>query len=159
MEGTITLKAVCAQFHIHNGCRASRQEFPLPPNCTSLKVLFSFLGQGQGLGSTCLYCLKSISMHSRGMGSASLQRQQTVLHLAVVLHPALAFELCDVSQTLLLESLCADALWPPLVQTKERSTSLNCYNPLSLMWRPKSTTLKPLSTQDRRDETAIPVLA
>lgn len=113
------LKEVCAQFHIHNGCRASRQEFPLLPNCTLLKVLFPFLNQGvtqgQGVGSTHLYYLESISMHSTGGWDLPAYKDSTVLHLAVAVHPALAFELCGVSQTLLLDSLCAAALWPPLV--------------------------------------------
>lgn len=59
------------------------------------------------------------------MGSASLQRQQTAVHVTValqVLHPALAFELCGVSQTLLLESLCA-ALFG-LLSTDQREINM-----------------------------------
>lgn len=61
-------------------------------------------------------------MHStEGWGSVSLQRQHTFLHLAMVLHPFLAFELCGFFETLLLEFLLAAALYSPLAETKERA--------------------------------------
>lgn len=66
---------------------------------------------GKVFGNMHLFYLESISMHStEGWGSASLQRQHTVLHLAMVVHPFLAFEMCSFFETLLLQLLFAAAL-------------------------------------------------